>query len=93
MRSSVRPASTTATAAGVVLAGLLLSGHFYSELPAASAILLAAAPLAPAALPRSLTRGRAPWLATLVDAGAVAIPIAVALLIAWRTAPPLGAYY
>jgi hypothetical protein len=81
------------TAAAAVLTGLLLSGYFYSELPAPSALLLVASPLAPLAVPRSVTRDRAGWVAALVHGAATAVPVAVALLVALRSAPPLGAYY
>lgn len=74
--SGARGATAVAAA---LLPGLWLAGYFYSDLPAASALLLAAAPLAAwvSELP-PLARARA-WPRAWAAAGAVLLPVAAAL--------------
>jgi hypothetical protein len=69
----------------LLLAPLLLSGYFFAELPAASAVLLAFASvlaLVPIGLGKLLAFG--------VRAALVSIPILVALVLAYRSSPPLS---
>ncbi len=66
---------------GLVLTGLLTAGYFYSELPALSALLVAASPLA-ALLAAVAMRGRAPLLTVAVQATAQLVAIVVALTLA-----------
>ena len=66
---------------GFVLTGLLTAGYFYSELPAISALLVAASPLA-ALLAGVAMRGRAPLLTVVVQATAQLVAIVVALTLA-----------
>ena len=72
---------------------LLLCGYFYSELPAASALLLAASPLAAVAVPRARYANRGALSATAVPALAAAAPIVAAVVLAYATSPPLDPYY
>ncbi|MBI5369363.1 MAG: hypothetical protein HZA54_20170, partial [Planctomycetes bacterium] len=69
-----------------LLAVLVLSGHFYSDLPMASALLLAAAPLGAWAgdLPACARRGAA-W-SRAAAALALLFPLAAALALAWPAA-------
>jgi hypothetical protein len=80
-----RGSSLGAGAAGttaVLLGYLWIEGHLYAELPASSAVLLAAAPSAAwlGALPA--VRKLAPWQVVCAQATAVLIPTAAALVIA-----------
>lgn len=69
----------------LLLVALLLSGYFFAELPASSAVLIAFAPVL-ALLPI--------WMpalpAFLVRAALVSVPILVALVLAFRSSPPLS---
>jgi hypothetical protein len=71
-----------------VLAGLLLCGHFYSELPAAPAVLLAAAPLTLWIDRIGPLRRLRPWQAALVRVVAVLVPVGAAIAITVMQAPP-----
>jgi hypothetical protein len=79
--------SGAAAPLSLVCAGLWLSGFFYAELPAASALLLALAP-AIALLPvgkRSYSQSRV--LACRI--AFVAVPVALAVVLALHASPPL----
>lgn len=65
---------------------LLVSGYFFAELPLASAVLLAFAPVL-ALIP---TGAPGNFLAFGVRAALVSIPIVVALALAFRSSPPLS---
>jgi hypothetical protein len=70
----------------LLLATLLISGYFFAELPASSALLLAFASafgLVPLAL-------RSKFLAFSVRTALVSLPILIALVLAFRASPPLG---
>jgi hypothetical protein len=68
-------------------AGLWLSGFFYAELPAASAVLLAVAP-GLALLPVG-GKSQSRWLELACRAGFVAIPVVGAVALAFHASPPL----
>jgi hypothetical protein len=69
----------------LLLVTLLLSGYFFAELPAASATLIAFAPVF------ALIPTRMPTLPAFgVRAALVSLPILVALVIAFRSSPPLS---
>jgi hypothetical protein len=78
--------SGAAAPLSLVCAGLLLSGFFYAELPAASALLLALAP-ASALLP--LGKENSPWRALAFRVAVVAVPVAIAVALAFQASPPL----
>ena len=70
----------------LLLVALLVSGYFFAELPAASALLLAfasALALVPIGMPSKL-------LAFGVRAVLVSVPILIALVLAFRSSPPLS---
>ena len=69
-----------------LLASLWLSGYFYSELPLASALLLAAASL-PALFMISLSERLSSWRAVVMRAGIVIIPVAISVLLAFLASP------
>ncbi len=69
----------------LLLVALLLSGYFFAELPATSAALLAFAPVLALIPIRTLTLPAFPVRAALVSA-----PILVALVLAFRSSPPLS---
>ena len=71
-----------------MLASLWLSGYFYSELPIASALLLAAASF-PALFMISLSERLSSWRAVLMRAGIVIIPVAISVLLAFLASPSL----
>ena len=77
----------------VLLASLWSVGLLYSEMPASCALLLAIAPLTAwiTRLPRVRLLGG--WRAALVCAAAAAVPVALALMIAVRSAPADEYYY
>jgi hypothetical protein len=77
----------------VILTCLLLSGYFYSELPAISALLVTVAPLAARSVPQASLAGRRPFIVAVVRGAAVAVPIVVAVIIAFASSPPLDPYY
>jgi hypothetical protein len=73
----------------ILLASLWLMGCFYAELPSASALLLAAAPV-PGCLLISFCESTAfSWKHLLLRAGVVIILVAISVFIAFRTSPPL----
>jgi hypothetical protein len=70
----------------LLLGALLVSGYFFADLPAVSAVLLAFAPvlaLVPIGMPSKV-------LAFGVRAALVSVPILVALVLAFRSSPPLS---
>ena len=71
----------------LICAGLWLTGFFYADLPAASAVLLAIAP-ALALLPGG-GKNHSRWLELACRTGLVAIPVVVAVVLAFRASPPL----
>jgi hypothetical protein len=71
----------------LVCAGLWLSGFFYAELPAASAVLLALTP-AVALLPPG-KENCSPWRVLAFRIAFVAVPVAIAVALAFRASPPL----
>jgi hypothetical protein len=74
-----------APVAALLLSGLWLSGYFYSELPASSALMLAAAPgLALVCPSRDVTERKI----LLLRAGLVVLPVVAAVVMAMRTSPP-----
>jgi hypothetical protein len=69
----------------LLLGALLVSGYFFAELPAASAVIMGFAPvlaLVPVGLPSKL-------LAFGMRAALVSVPVIVALVLAFRSSPPL----
>ncbi len=90
-----RPTLSTARAGSLVipvLGGLLLAGRFYSELPTASAALLALAPLA-AWRAASGTVGRPePWRSLLVRGLIALLVVSAAAAVAWSASPPIEPY-
>ena len=69
----------------LLLGALLVSGYFFAELPAASAVLLAFAPVL------ALIPIRMPALPAFgVRATLVSVPILAALVLAFRSSPPLS---
>jgi hypothetical protein len=71
----------------LVCAGLWLCGFFYAELPAASAVLLVLAP-ASALLPVG-EEGSSPWRVLACRIAIVAVPVALAVALAFHGSPPL----
>jgi hypothetical protein len=84
-----RPVAMEAIAPAIsVLLGLLLvSGYFFAELPGSSAILLAGAPVL-ALIP---TGRLSAWPSAALRIGLVSLPVAAAVVLAFRASPPL--YY
>lgn len=81
--------SGVAAPLSLVCAGLWLSGFFYAELPGASALLLA---LAPAAALLPLGTGKHSQSRVLAYRTAfVAIPVALAVMLALHASPPIDA--
>jgi len=79
--------SGAAAPLSLVCAGLWLNGFFYAELPAASALLLALAP-AVALLPvRKESHSQSRALAYRI--AFVAVPVAIAVLLALHASPPI----
>jgi hypothetical protein len=70
----------------LVCASLWLSGSFYAELPAASALLLA---LAPVGVLLPLGRENPPWRILACRIAVVAVPVAIAIALAFQASPPL----
>ena len=68
----------------LLLGTLLLSGYFFAELPIASAVLIAFAPVL-ALIPT----GKLAWAAFPVRIALVSVPILLALLLAFQASPPL----
>jgi len=71
----------------LLLLCLWVSGYFYSELPAASLLALAAAAVFPWLIPTHKVREQ--WKALALHGIAVAIPAIVAVIIAFRASPAL----
>ena len=70
----------------LLMGALLVSGYFFAELPAASAGLLALAPML-----ALIYVGRSNKLLALgIRAALVSVPVAVALILAFRLSPPLS---
>lgn len=69
----------------LLLSALLVSGYFFAELPATSAVLLAFAPV-PALIDIGLTNK---LLALGSRAALVSVSVALALVLAFRSSPPL----
>jgi hypothetical protein len=70
----------------LLMSALVVSGYFFAELPATSAVLLAFAPilaLIPIGWPSKL-------LASGIRAALVSVPILIALVLAFRSSPPLS---
>jgi hypothetical protein len=83
------PAGGGVPVVGVLLAGLILGGFFYAELPASSAILLALAPLA-LLVDRIGPVARWPgWAGGLARLAAVLVPVGAAVALAAMAAPGL----
>jgi hypothetical protein len=81
------PPSGAAAPFSLLCAGLWLSGFFYAELPAASALLLALAP-AMALLPMGIaTHSQSRVLAYRI--AFVVVPVAIAVVLALHASPPL----
>jgi len=81
------PPGGAAAPLSLICAGLWLSGFFYAELPAASALLLAVAP-AFALLPVG-KEGSSQSRVLACRVAFVAVPVAVSVALALRAAPPL----
>jgi hypothetical protein len=69
----------------LLLGALLISGYFFAALPATSAALLIVAPV-PALIPVGKPTT---FLAFLVRAALVSVPVAAAVILAFRSSPPL----
>jgi hypothetical protein len=69
-----------------LLASLWLSGYFYADLPAFSALLLF---LASGAALLPVGGGMSPWKGALLRAGIVLVPVGIAVVVAVRASPPL----
>jgi hypothetical protein len=70
----------------LLVGALVVSGYFFAELPATSAVLLAFAPilaLIPVGMPSKL-------LVFGIRAAFVSVPVALALVLAFRSSPPLS---
>lgn len=80
----IRKTEAVLPVCSLLLGALLLSGYFYADLPAASALLIALAPSF-ALLPIS----RSPMFRFTVRSSLVAIPILIGLLLAFHFSPPL----
>jgi hypothetical protein len=81
------PPTGAAAPLSLVCSGLWLSGFFYAELPPASAVLLAVAP-ALGSLPVG-RKSHSRWLELACRAGLVALPVVVAVVLAFQASPPL----
>jgi hypothetical protein len=79
--------SGAAAPLSLVCAGLLLSGFFYAELPTASALLLALSPTM--ALLRVGKKSHSQSRALAYRAALVAVPVAIAVVLALHASPPL----
>lgn len=70
----------------LLVGALLVSGYFFAELPATSAVLLAFGPIL-ALIPMGMSNK---LLAFGIRAALVSVPVAVALVLAFRSSPPLS---
>ena len=86
-------ASVTVPVLGVVLGLLILSGYLFAELPAGSALLLAAAPGAARALPATWLARASSSTRLVLRVAAVAVPVAVVVAHAYLASPPLDPYF
>jgi hypothetical protein len=77
-----------APVAGAVLAGLWLSGYFFAELRPETALLLAASSI-PALLLVLFDESGNPRRGLLLRATLVAVPVALAVFLAFRASPPM----
>jgi hypothetical protein len=77
----------------VVLGLLILSGYLFAELPAGSALLLAAAPAAARALPESWLAGRGRLVRLALTVVAVGLPVVAVVVHAYLASPSLDPYY
>jgi len=75
-----------------IAAGLLLCGLFYADLPRASALLLAVAPLAAGAIPRAI-RERSTLGGALAVVAVVGLVVGAAAGIAFASSPPFDSAY
>ncbi len=73
----------------LLLTGLWLSGYFYAELPSASALLLAAAPLPSLQWISRTEKSILSWKDFALYTGAAAILVLIAIFLALRASPPL----
>jgi len=73
----------------LLLIGLWVSGYFYADLPALSAVLFALALVLPAFFPSIDWNAAIPWKALLLRGSAVAFPVAVGIFVAFRASPSL----
>ena len=81
------PPSGAPAPLSLVCAGLWLSGFFYAELPPVSAVLLV---LAPASALLSLGKENySPWRVLAFRIAVVAVPVAIAVALAFQASPPL----
>ena len=71
----------------LLCSGLWLSGHFYAELPIVSALLLALAPAV--ALFAPVRENSSHWRALAYRTALAAVPVIVAVVIAFHSSPPL----
>jgi len=79
--------SGAAAPLSLVCAGLWLSGFFYAELPVASALLLA---VAPAMVLLPVGKESCPqWRVLACRIALVAVPVAIAVVLAFHASPPL----
>lgn len=76
-----------APVAGTLLSGLWLSGYFFSELPPASALLLAASSI-PALMLVLFDESGNPRRGLLLRAMVAAVPVALAVFLAFKASPP-----
>jgi hypothetical protein len=77
-----------APVAGAVLSGLWLSGYFFSELPPASALLLAGSSI-PALMLVLCDESGNPRRGLLLRAIVAAVPVALAVFLTWRASPSM----
>lgn len=77
-----------APVAGTLLSGLWLSGYFFSELPPASALLLAASSI-PALMLVLFDESGNPRRGLLLRAMVAAVPVALAVFLAFKASPPM----
>jgi hypothetical protein len=77
-----------APVASAVLVGLWLSGYFFAELSSATGLLLAASPI-PALMLVLLDESGNPRRGLLLRAVLVAVPVALAVFLAFRTSPSM----
>ena len=76
-----------APVSAALLCGLWLSGYFFSELPSVSALLLSVSPI-PALMLVLVDEGGNPRRGLLLRAVLAAVPVALAVFLAFRASPP-----